>query len=271
MKKLISLLALVGLANNAHAITSEFTFDVLSSGPDIYVCNAGIKHLNPQGTLSDTQGNGTVSTDDPGDYLQDVMEYRLGEVDVWDISNVQYGSFHRVRANGSNNYRTATGFDATYSQDPNKHKIGFDSNTEKSIALTNLKFELSSERFGAEYFVDVCYYGPRFHSGPVGTYFAASAEVTFTNLFNNNYRSLSQLLVKGELYCDGSLKKSTNWSSANVSAKTLWNNHNLGGYAPQKCVTRYTFKENTTNNRPNGKHGARVKLKTEITDPADAE
>ncbi|MGB0453265.1 MAG: hypothetical protein ACPGJV_06080 [Bacteriovoracaceae bacterium] len=269
MKKLISLMALVGLTTNAHAITSEFTFDVQSSGPDIYVCNAGIKHVNPAGNASDTQGNGTVTTDDSGEYLQDVIEYKMGTFDIWTSTLTDAGSTTRKRSDGSNNYVTATGFQNLYTTDLTKHKVDFDGANEKNKVLTYLKFELSTERFGTEYFIDVCYYGPRFHSGPVGTHFVAKSELTFASLYNNNYRSLSGLLVKGELYCDGVLKKSADWTSANVSAKTLWSNHSLGGNAPGKCVTRYYFKENSLDRRPNGKHGARVKVKTTIVDPSD--
>lgn len=174
MKKPLALLAMFAMSNNASAITSEFTFDVLSSGPDIYVCNAGLRHINPAGSLSDRQGNGTVSTDDQGDYLQDVMEYRMGQWDIW-TSQLSEGQDVRLRATGGSDYVTATGRTRNGSARLADHKSNFGSDTEKSNVLTYLKFEFSSERFGTEYFVDVCYYGPRFHSGPVGTSFQAKA------------------------------------------------------------------------------------------------
>jgi hypothetical protein len=269
MKKLLALLAMVAMTQNASAITSTFTFDVLSSGPDIYVCNAGIKHKNPSGTVSDQQGNGTVSTDDPGEYLQDVMEYRFGTWDVWTHQLNDGNSNTRAKASGNNNFVAANGSSSMKSNQGSAHKSNYGKHNEKSKVLTFLQFELSSERFGTEYFVDVCYYGPRFHSGPVGTHFAASAKAMFKNIHHNNYRSLSKLKVKAELYCDGKKKLSKGWYSANANKKTLWKDVNIGGKAPEKCVTRYSFKEDTTKRRPNGKHGARVELKTEITDPSN--
>lgn len=109
MKKLLLLLPLAALSSNANAITSEFLFDVLSSGPDIYVCNAGIRHIQPAGNVSDRQGNGTVTTDDPGENVLDKMIFRFAEVDIWDFSSTS-GQTQQLRATGGSDWATATGF-----------------------------------------------------------------------------------------------------------------------------------------------------------------
>lgn len=267
MKKAILGLALLGLASSAQAVENTFTFDVLSSGPDIYACNAGIKHVNPQGQVGYDVNDSVTRTNDQGDYLQDVMMFSLKKYDQWTDTATNYVSSKRVRANGSDDWTTATGFSGMRSGNLNAHKDGFGTADEKSIVLADLTYELSSERYGTEYFVDVCYYGPRFHAGAVGTHFVTDAEVTFTNLWFKNYREKSNLLVKAKLVCDGVLKKSTNWQSANVSFRSFWNNSSIGGAAYDKCVFRYSFKENTTEMRANIKHGAQVKVRSEITDP----
>lgn len=268
MKKVLLGMALAGLTLTANAVENHFTFDVLSSGPDIYACNAGIKHKNPSGSVGYDVGDSETDTEDTGDWLQDVMEYSLKKYDQWNDDTYNFVTNNRKSANGSNNYVTATGFTDTRSNNPSAHKIGYNTANELSVILSKLKFELSSERYGTEYFVDVCYYGPRFHDGGVnGAYFGTDAEVTFTNLFFKNYRQKSNLLVRATLYCDGSVKKSTSWKSANTSYRSFWNGHNLGTNAFTKCVFRYEFKENSTGMRANIKHGARVKVRSSINDP----
>ena len=267
MKKAILGLALLGLSSSTQAVQNTFTFDVLSSGPDIYACNAGIKHVNPRGQVGYDVNDSVTRTNDQGDYLQDVMMFSLKEYQQWNNTVTNYVTAQRVRANGADDWVTATGFSGMKSDSPTRHKTGYGTADEKSIVLSDLTYELSSERYGTEYFVDVCYYGPRFHSGAVGTHFVTDAEVTFTNLWFKNYRKKSNLLVKAKLKCDGVTKKSTNWKSANVSFRSFWNSASIGGEAYTKCVFRYTFKENTTKMRKNIKHGAQVKVRSEITVP----
>lgn len=267
MKKILSVVFAGLVSTSAFAIENTFTFTVESSGPDMYACNAGLKHKNPAGQVGYTVGDGTTLTNDGGDYLVDVMQYSFGEYDEWTDTYSPIHTNKRVSANGSNSW-VAVAYDGQQRTNYGFYRVGNDPQG-NTLVLENLKFELSSERYGAEYFVDICYYGPRFHNGAVGTYYGASAQVTMTNTFSKDYLLQANLLVKGRLKCDGALVAETAYAPATSgNLSVLWNDLNIGSVAKKVCVTRFFFKEHSTGKRMNIEHGSNVVVRAEITDPA---
>ncbi len=261
MKKLIACALLVASVG-ANAIENTFTFTVESSGPDMYACNAGIKHVNPAGQVGYTVGDGVTATTNPGDYLQDVMQYSFGKYDEWTDTYTAIHTDKRVRANGSSAFTSVAG--AGINTTFGAYRVNGNPQLE-TLVLKKLNFELSSERYGAEYFVDICYYGPRFDRG--GNYFAADAEVTMTNTFSKNYLVKAGLVAKAELVCDGSVKASTAFAPmTSGNLKSFWNGVNIGE-AKKVCVTRFSFKESSTGKRMNIEHGSEVVVRAEIVDP----
>lgn len=262
MKKLVLAAALLG-SLSAQAIENTFEFTVESSGPDMYACNAGIKHKDRNGSAGWGAGDSQTNTTNPGDYLQDVMEASWGSYDQWTETYTELGIGVKLRANGSNNFNTLFG-ESMGASAFRRHRDSDDN----AVVLSALRFELSSERYGSEYFVDVCYYGPRFHSGPVGTHFVTEGEVTVTNTYDRTYLEKAGLQVKATLKCDGDVKVATEWEDlTSGSLKSLWNGLSLGGNAPRKCVARYHFRESLRGQRVNQEHGAEVRVRTEIVDP----
>jgi len=251
--------AVVATSFSAQAIESTFTFKVLSSGPNIYACNAGIRHINTADQYGYDYGSGSDSvahttTVNPGNYLQDAYWYKfveLVEEDFYAVGPTR-GKGHK-RANGSSNFVLA---DATApynlvdaAKDFDAHRVGGWYGNPK--ALSGLQIELSSEVYGAEYFVDVCYTGSRDQSDhvSVGVRLAAKASVMFedltgtlqdsdhngigdseTNLgsLNRKYNDLAGLKVKAELVCSEkgsittSLKNPAGNGFADVSASNTF-------------------------------------------------
>ena len=286
-KKALVGAALVATSFSSQAIENNFTFKVYSSGPNIYACNAGIKHKNIRENAGYVAGNSETSAINPGDYLQDAFYYNFTEVleGSWYETGITGTPGHK-RATGGNNYVLAKNdlfkLDNTQALALDAHRVGgFNGNPS---VLSSLHFELSSEVYGTEYFVDVCYYGSRGMADHynVGTNLIAKSSATFTdisNILDKDYKELSGLQAKAELVCrrgsSVTMEASTGFSSVTSNFKQYWSNVNLSttsnGYdsGPEKCVVRYSFKEtNTDKLRVNIEHNMQVKLNTQITDPS---
>lgn len=287
VKKALLAGALVATSFSSQAIENNFTFEVYSSGPNIYACNAGIKHQNIAETAGYVVGDNDTAAINPGDYLQDAYYYTFKEVfeNDWYLSSDYDESGHK-RATGGSNYVLAKSglynFSTSQALNLNAHRVGgFNGNPR---VLTNLHFELSSEVYGTEYFVDICYYGSRGMADHyrVGTNLIAKSSATFTdisNILDKDYKQLSGLKTKATLVCRRGnsvvSEASTSWTSISNNLKQYWSNVNIinnsNGYdsGPSKCVVRYSFKEtNTDKLRVNIEHNMQVKLNTQITDPA---
>lgn len=218
MKKL-SLLALVLMmcAVNAFAVSLEFAFDVNSSGPSIYPCDAGIRHMkhtervcydrvaqvscNPALCTTQEQCNcvctGGASNGD-GEYRQDFLK----------------ASYADWTENGSYAPSSVTS-GAVSAQEAGFARI-FTATNEWDKQITNLSFNLGSERYGTDFYLDVCYRGPQIeyfqHYGTqtnsdVNFFpnFAIKLQATVTDLVSSNglkYSTLADLKVKTEVTCD---------------------------------------------------------------------
>lgn len=256
------------------AIENTFTFTVLSSGPDMFACNAGIRHINPRGQVGYDVDDSKTRTTDPGDYLQDAMVYSYYRYNTVTGDKTPIVINHKQRADGTRRYaQVVAGLRnnqfGTAGRNWDIHRDEFE-----NLVLGYLRFELSSERYGAEYFVDQCYYGPVFHSGPVGTQFVSNADVAFLDtryhgirLDSTTYINLGRLLFRAELRCNGSVVQATSWRSASENTHVTWADASLGPVALRKCVNRFYFKENHKKQRVNKGHGAGVRVHTEIVDP----
>lgn len=218
MKKLfLFAIVLMMSAVNAFAVSLEFAFDVNSSGPSIYACDAGVKHrkhtdrvcydrttsaacsvsLCPSVGECNCVCTGGASNGD-GEYRQDFLKATYAD---W-------------TENGS--YVPAGSVTASVSAQEASFARIFTGTDEFDKQLTNLSFNLGSERYGAEFYLDVCYRGPQieyFQSYGTQTNsdsnffpnFAIKLQATVTDLVSANglkYSQLADLQIKSEVTCD---------------------------------------------------------------------
>lgn len=222
MRKLLLVAAcFMAFAQSAFAINLTFKFDVYSSGPSIYPCNAGLKHADTGRVCKDRVTNafcslGCASGDTklctPGTTPESCVcsggddnnqgGYRLDFLNVkhadWTDNGETAGAqtTSKIIANPS-----LTAFNSVFTQS----STGF-----YKKQLTEMSVNLGSELYGAEYFVDVCYRGPQIDYkdvyGSNGINFALKAKVTVNNLTKGNhqevdYKVVSDLSTKAEVKC----------------------------------------------------------------------
>ncbi|MCT4642681.1 MAG: hypothetical protein N4A33_10345 [Bacteriovoracaceae bacterium] len=242
MKLLLVVMSLV--AFSASAVSLQFKFDVNSSGPSIYPCDAGLKHArhnervcydrvtkescNP-GTCVDDNDCNCVCT---GGYNSDAGEYRHDFLQAGHADWTDNGEYAGTIANtkkiaGVNGYNRV-----------------FTANNEWNKQLTSLSFNFGSERYGAEFFLDVCYRGPQIEYFYAGQFagsannspnFALKAQATITDLSSTikTYEELSGLVVKAQAVCDVQGKGSYMYAgTGNPATGTTYNDalaHQING------------------------------------------
>lgn len=235
-KLLLSAVALLALsAQNAFAINLTFQFDVNSSGPSIYACNAGIKHGNTgpnvcfdrvakvdctagcaAGNMNACTGGATpkncscTGEFDPsgvqGTYRMDFLQ-----------ANTADWTDNQVTATGSEPHiltadavLTGQRFNQIFGTDPGpSDSTQFVSLAAYKKQIKDLTINLGSEIYGAEYFVDICYRGPQIDyrhndSTVKGLNFGLKAYATIFDIKkadNKSYRELAGLQVKAEARC----------------------------------------------------------------------
>ena len=268
MKLVLStVLLLGGLALGAKEVT--FKFDIFSSGPDIYPCNVGLKHEKHGGKVFHTVGDSTIATNDhgsttSGDQLPDYFKVDYGSWDGWDYDLITSNA--KVLGSYTNRYAVLFG---------NGDITQFNSSFGKMI--DKLSFNLGSERYGADFFVDVCYRRPDFdYDGMSGINFTAYAWASLTDHVGDaySYTALAGLKVNSEIYCStgddeqGSYYHQGSNGAMSSSFQSTLNNLRISG-VPNRCIVRFNFSEtNYDNERRYQKHGAAVKVKAEISEPA---
>jgi hypothetical protein len=233
MKKVMMLVAAIGLmavTQNANAIALRFKFKTFSSGPNIYACNAGIRapelrnkvcYFQDTGlacdatqACSDTQTNCNSSCVCAGtNGGQWLMNYGKADYQDWK----------------DNDDTTATGVKAgqTFVSSGNDWAQLMGNTDAWSHRIKNLQFDLGSELYNAEYFVDICFRGPQIDyylvDNGVSANFDIQAQVNATDFIatgvnpgeNNRdgltlspagipfkYTEISGLKVKAEVICD---------------------------------------------------------------------
>ena len=224
IKKILMLVTLtvMGASLDANAISLKFKFKVFSSGPNIYACNAGIRHQATskqvcylEGTTescSKSSCNGdpecesrcVCSGKNGGEYLMDYMKVTTADWkdngDTSPDSSVEHVT--KKAGNGTFNAAFSSGQDAYAKR------------------IKNLSFNLGSELYGAEYFVDICYRGPQieYWADNVAANFTLDAQASATDFFQNapgnGTNDDSGLTIPGTV--DG--KKYTELSNLKVSA-----------------------------------------------------
>ncbi len=305
LKKALLAIALLVAANSASAIEVSFDFSVFSSGASIYPCNAGIKHkkaaavvcyerTNPENSCNPSaceegQSCDCVCSGTDGSYLMDFAEATYAN---WTDHNETYPSSTK----------------ATFAADQNKNFLfsnNVDANGKVSgnyfdKQLTTLNFNLGSELFGAEYYLDVCFRGPQIDYATAGikTNWEAKAEATIQDLTGGyaSYAAVAGLKVNSEIVCDYQVSGQPNALNfvpgstvfAGNDADSLITNASLGystaiatggqnitgpgKSAPTFCRVRYTFSEATDLGgkdqfRPWKTQAAKVCTKTSIEEP----
>ena len=296
MKKLFwTTLATMALSTPAaFAVNLTFQFQINSSGPDIYACNAGIRHAASTQVCWDSQtGNSCdpATTTSPscmctgeadgtkGTWNRDVLKSKSG--DWLDSTTTGTATSEETQAgNSSSTYTTLfASDDVAYTK-----------------RITELSLDLGSEVYGTEYFVDVCYRGTQVAQSNNGNSYGLKGKVTVTNLRASetdapNYQLIADLHAKAITKCymdknapttpdvfpgissyNYEATSGTSLTSLTTSATqvSLLNDTAMtatsGDKTPRFCVTRYSFKENSTAPRKWKLQQAKAALYTEISD-----
>ncbi len=198
---------LAAMSFSAQAISLKFYFTVESSGPSIYACNAGIKHKGysenvcydretyescQPGTCQDAKECNCVCTGTAGSTRLDFMKANFAE---WTDNGEPIGT---------------TSTKSEYAP-TNKYNEIFSNRQEWGNQLTNLDFRFGSERYGTEFFLDVCYRGPQieyYEAGNTGSSspnFLLNSQVTLTDIITNNglaYSKVAGLETRVQVTCD---------------------------------------------------------------------
>lgn len=311
MTKIVLAAIMLFATFSANAVNLAFKFEVTSSGNSLYACNAGLKHAPSTERVCYERSNPSQSCDPvackvgeachcvctggknvDGSYNDDAGEYRL------DYMQATY-------ANWSDNGEAPTNFlSAKYSANKDDFRTLFTDSAKFGKQLTSLEFFLGSERYNAEYFVDLCFratqivYPSSFSNNDVLNW-RIDAGVTVTDLGTTasstpyswdtttnedyytaqTYQSLARLTSKVQLVCknkNGSLS-AVNRSSSVVDMTTaqvakLLNNVNTREDL-KGCYFRYTFKETDGNTvvsvRKWKKQKARICTQASVNEPLD--
>lgn len=243
MKSMIVFIVAI-VAMSAQAASLQFKFDVNSSGPSIYACDAGLKHAqhnervcydrvtkdscNP-GACTDDNDCNCVCT---GGYNSDDGEYRH------DFVTASYADW-----TDNGDYAGTISSNKKIAGTTSFNRI-FSSRDEWNRQLTALSFNLGSERYGAEFYLDVCYRGPQIEYYYAGQFaggsnnspnFQLRAQATITDLSSTikTYEELSGLVVKARAVCDLQGKGSYKYAgTGNPASGTTYNDalaHEING------------------------------------------
>lgn len=237
------LMVAVGFASTALAKEVKFVFDVISSGPEIYPCDAGLVHPRQAGFC---HYKGTTETCDWGMAGQ-LPTFQIPPNKIFDntlpnvcvCTNGEYGTylkdFMRVKAakwlggtsgDASTNHG-GWGAASSYilqatapSGTPLNNSIaqhiwaGSDLSAirkEFSTQVEAVEFNLGSENYGAQYYVDICYRGPQidYINNPGSMYgygFSATGWVGITDLDviggGHKYTTLAKPTLETKIICD---------------------------------------------------------------------
>lgn len=275
---LLSAIALIALSTQVNAINLQFKFEVLSSGSDIYACNAGLRHkvqgdrvcferdtlksCNPESCADGKACNcvctGGFGNSRDGEYRLDFMTATYA---AWGENTNGITNASRInKPAGKNKFNTlfeGDNFDMVNYTQAYRNQ------------LTSLSFNLGSERYGSEYFVDVCFRAPQInYPGNVSLYNVLSRYVTITDIGSNGssvdnfngsndpiysedfYQDLAGLEVKSYLVCKDKDNKvlvnsSTDWEDFSYSQMRSFSDWSTRKDL-KKCIVRYAFREGNT-------------------------
>lgn len=285
---------LVMAYQNAFAISLVYKFNVNSSGPDLYACNAGIRHQ--EATVCYVRGK-------PGQTCEPSLYCGPGQ-------NCNISNCVCLSGQGSNRadqliakYTKWTDHDYSNGGPVQTKSIVATANWQKlfddadawNYELTtddiansngrNLTFNLTSEVYNAEYFVDICYRGPRIDlPGSSGGQYSFSASTygndSFGELFPDGnlarYLELAKLATKAEVQCyatPGQFNSPTaSWGPFMMNGQTI--NFTSGfilatlPQIPKFCKIRFYYQETSFKPRANTTQRARMCIDTTIDEPS---
>jgi hypothetical protein len=189
-KILLGLLAL-GLAGTASAdAINSFTWDTFSSDDKMYVCNVGIIHQEGKSGHVDENAAGASSGDTASTH---------------DYLTVTYAPLNKHQEHGDSSTKVLEA-------KVNEYTRLFDNKDAHGFVVTNLVVNLSSENYGAKYYVDVCYRGAQIDyraNGIRTSYVLNQNKLTYSDHSNDSaykYFRLAKLKVSTKTVCDTQLK-----------------------------------------------------------------
>lgn len=315
MKKFLVAAFFALTAMSAQAVSLSFKFEVASSGTSLYACNAGLKHArhservcydrrdtskscNPKvckaGQACNCVCTGgfditSESFSDDGEFRLDFLAARVAN---WSDNGEAPTNIRTVRKTAGKNANLA-----------NTYSTVVEENQMFNNQLLSLNFELGSERYGAEYFVDVCFRAPQINYS--GTFdngdkinWGVNLATTITNIAGSNsgtdwnldsnhtvfhstpYHTLANLTTEATLICK--VKGSTtpleyNYGPSTFDAGQLVSFVNNLQIAKdlKGCYVRYTFKETNRSGlssvRKWKKQQARICTYTSFNESSDLE
>ena len=213
------LIAVLFSVNSAFAVNLKFKLNITSSGPSMYACDAGIKHAPHSQRICYDRKTGQscdVGTCPAGSTAANCNcvctggansadgEHRL------DLMKAGYASWVD---NGEVPSSSSIQSKVVYA-DPYNYKRIFNDKNEWNNQLTSLEYNLGSERYGTEMYLDICYRGSQieyFQNAQLGNGSSDSpnhnllAQATVTDIVTSNglsYTQLAELKVRVDASCD---------------------------------------------------------------------
>lgn len=273
MKSLPIVLAF--LSSSAFAVSVQFNFDINSSAPSIYPCDAGLKHEAHTTTIC--YNRETQQSCTPGPESQDLNCVCSGIGSEEYLMDSMTASVADWSDNGDMSTNTLT---INRTSGESTFERLFSGTGEWNKQITSLAFNFASNRYGAEFYLDVCYRGPQVrHSQQGGTTpnHLLSLQSTITDLVAS-YSAASDLHVKAEATCDlqgeGNITYPANSnveteneiagliSGGDIDISSLYTSFSTGqtmsliteyintgnNHLPRFCKIRFSFLENMRNN-----------------------
>lgn len=277
------------VSSSAFAVSVQFNFDVNSSAPSIYPCDAGLKHESHSSTVcfrpqdysactpSTSEGDLTCvcSTPTSDEHLMDSMSAKVVN---WPDPGTDTASIPSTTViSGTSSYTR------------------MNSSNEWLKQLRTLEFNFGSSRYGSEFYVDICYRGAQVRGGNPNHQIVL--QTTVTDLLAATYSTDSDLNVKASVECDlqnvgtfqGAPTSTDNLASGievDFSYSTSYTDFSTGATqglmdralnngspnVPRYCKIRYTFLENSRNDtdilsqlRKQDRQSARVSTLSDIS------
>jgi hypothetical protein len=255
------------LSSSAFAVNLQFNFDVNSSGPSIYACDAGLRHEAHASTICyDRETQQACSPSTSGEDQNCICSGPSAEEHKMD--NMVAGTADWSDNGGA---PTNVGTASVPAGDSSFARI-FAGNSEWNKQITSLVFNFGSSRYGSEFYLDVCYRGPQVRQQGSPNH-AIALHSTITDLVAANYSELADLNIKVTATCDiqgegthqglpdlqanqitgvtgGDVTHTTDYASfasgATLNLLTEWIN-NGNNRIPRFCKVRFSFIEDIRN------------------------
>lgn len=261
-------------------------FDV-DSDSYIYACDAGIRHKNHTDRICFDRDSQDAC--DPGLCNNQVDCNCIcsggttnNDQERLDLIQLRYKTWSE-----NSNSNAPTTHTVVFATGENFSRV-FTANNEWNKQITQINFNLGSERYGSEFYLDVCYRGPvveyfdmfKNYNGPAWKFpnHLIKLQVTLTDLATSEpykYSQLADLKMKMTTTCDvqgegqhkyatggnqisdvsgGDKNYFTNYASFGAGGTLVllddWINYG-NGKTPRFCKIRYSFIENRRNNTSN--------------------